>query len=373
MNQGKKLSPLIWIKPAWLFFVALVLHIIGYFPTIIETWYSTNIYKGISNILRAITKWVPFSVGDVVYILFIISMIVGLTRFIIQLAKGQLNRFSVLPVGLKLLSRILCIYIIFRLLWGLNYDRLGVAYQLQLSKPQYETEEVIQLTNRLIDSLNACRLRLPDTVLPEPEIDSIFRMAGIGYSRLSNQYFFLNYTQRSLKSSLFTPIADWLSFTGYYNPFSGEGQVRSDIPRVMVPFVSCHEIGHQLGYASESEANFVGFLAALSTHDPYFRYSAFNELFSYAQGEELMLLASANDSTRFGEIIVQNRTRLDPLVRKDRKEIREFFQQRRNNIAPTINDLYDQYLKFNNQDAGVRSYNEVIGLLIAYLKKYEKI
>lgn len=373
MNQGKKLSPLIWIKPAWLFFVALVLHIIGYFPTIIENGYSIGIYKGISNVLRAITKWVPFSVGDILYILFIISLIVGLIRFIIQLAKGQLNRYSILPIGLNLLSKLLSIYIIFRLLWGLNYDRLGIAYQLQLSKPKYETEEVIQLTNRLIDSLNACRLRLPDTVLPAPPVDSIFRMAGIGYSRLSDQYFFLNYTQRSLKSSLFTPIADCISFTGYYNPFSGEGQVRSDIPRVMVPFVSCHEIGHQLGYASESEANFVGFLAALSTQDPYFRYSAFNELFSYAQGEELMLLASATDSTRFDEIIVQNRTRLDTLVRKDRKEIREFFQQRRNNIAPAMNDLYDQYLKFNNQDAGVRSYNEVIGLLMAYLKKYEKI
>ncbi|MBL0883958.1 MAG: DUF3810 family protein, partial [Chitinophagaceae bacterium] len=194
MNQGKKLSPLIWIKPAWLFFVALVLHIIGYFPTIIENGYSTGIYKGISNVLRAITKWVPFSVGDILYILFIISLIVGLIRFIIQLSKGQLNRYSVLPIGLKLLNKILCIYIIFRILWGLNYDRLGIAYQLQLSKPQYEAEEVIQLNNRLIDSLNACRLRLPDTELPAPPVDSIFRMAGIGYSRLSDQYFFLNYT-----------------------------------------------------------------------------------------------------------------------------------------------------------------------------------
>jgi len=373
MNQGNKVSPLIWIKSAWLFFIALILHIIGYFPSIVENWYSTGIYKGISNLLRALTKWVPFSVGDILYILLIISLIIALIRFMVQLAKGQLNRYSILPIGLKLLSKILSIYIIFRLLWGLNYDRLGIGYQLKISKPKYSTEEVIQLTNQLIDSLNACRQRLPDTVLAEPPLDSIFRVAVIGYARLSDRYFFLNYTQRSLKASLFTPIADWLSFTGYYNPFSGEGQVRSDIPRVMVPFVACHEIGHQLGYASESEANFVGFLAALSTNDPYFRYSAFNELFSYAQGEELMLLASVNDSTRFGEIIVQNRNRLDTLVRKDRKEIREFFQQRRNNIAPAINDLYDQYLKVNNQDSGVRSYNEVIGLLIAYLNKYEKI
>ncbi len=373
MNHGKKLSPLIWIKPAWLFFVALMLHIVGYFPAIIENWYSTGIYKGISNILRAITKWVPFSVGDVLYILFIISLIVGLIRFIIQLAKGHLNRYSILPVVLQLLGKLLSIYIIFRLLWGLNYDRLGIAYQLQLSKPKYETEEVIQLTDRLIDSLNACRSRLPDTVLPTPPVDSIFRMAGIGYSRLSDQYFFLNYTQRSLKSSLFTPIADWLSFTGYYNPFSGEGQVRADIPRVMVPFVSCHEIGHQLGYASESEANFVGFLAALSTNDPYFRYSAFNELFTYAQREELYLLALAKDSVRFETVIQQNRNRLDTLVRKDRKEIRAFFQQRSNKISPAMNDLYERYLKANDQDAGLRSYDEVIGLLIAYIKKHEKI
>ncbi len=373
MNQGKNLSPLIWGKPAILFFIALVLHIAGYFPSFIENWYSAGIYKGISNILRAITKWVPFSVGDVLYILLIISLIFLLLRFIIQLAKGHLNRYSMIPIGLKIISKILSIYIIFRLLWGLNYDRLGIAHQLKLFQSSYKTEEVIQLTNRLIDSLNACRLRLSDTVLPEPPIDSIFRMAGIGYGRLSDQYFFLNYTQRSLKSSLFTPIADWLSFTGYYNPFSGEAQVRTDMPRVLVPFVSCHEIGHQLGYASESEANFVGFLAALSTNDPYFRYSAFNELFSYAQREELFMLALAKDSVRFESVIQQNRDRLDTLVRKDRKEIRTFFQQRSNKISPAMNDLYERYLKANDQYAGLRSYDEVIGLLIAYINKYEKI
>jgi hypothetical protein len=373
MNEGQKPSPLIWIKTGSLLFIALLLHLLGYFPSIIENWYSTGIYKGISYLLRAATKWVPFSVGDVLYILFIISLIVGLIHFIIRLVGGKLNRHSVIPIALKLFGKILYIYIIFRLLWGLNYDRLGIAHQLKLSTKEYETEEVIQLTNRLIDSLNACRLRLSDTVLPEPPVDSIFRMAGIGYSRLSDQYFFLNYTQRSLKPSLFTPIADWLSFTGYYNPFSGEGQVRTDIPRVLIPFVSCHEIGHQLGYASESEANFVGFLAALSTNDPYFRYSALNELFTYAQREELFMLALAKDSVRFESVIQQNRERLDTLVRKDRKEIRTFFQQRSNKISPAFNDLYERYLKANDQAEGLRSYDEVVGLLIAYIKKHEKI
>ena len=35
--------------------------------------------------------------------------------------------------------------------------------------------------------------------------------------------------------------------------------------------------------------------------------------------------------------------------------------------------MYDQYLKMNKQLAGINSYNEVIGWLLAYQKKYGKI
>lgn len=322
--------------------------------------------------MRMLTRWVPFSVGDVVYILFIISILVGLIRVIIRVSRNGFDKQAIVPFSLRLFSKTLWIYIIFKLLWGLNYDRLGIAYQLKLSKKGYNTAEVIQLTNRLIDSLNACRQRMPDSVLHEPPVDSIFRMASIGYARAWDQHVFLNYSNRSLKASLFTPLADVFGFTGYYNPFTGEGQVRTDVPRVVLPFVACHEIAHQIGYASESEANMVGYLAALATNDNYFRYSAYNDLFSYAQREELFLLANAKDSVMFQQVIKSNRDRLDTLVKKDRKEIREFFQQRRSSITPAMNGLYDQYLRLNNQEKGLESYDEVIGWLIAYQKKYEK-
>lgn len=372
MKAETKLSPVIFIRPAFLLLVAISLYILSFFPQAIENWYSTGIYKGISNTMRMLTRWVPFSIGDIIYILFIISILVALIRVIIHVTKNGFDKVSVITCCLKLFSRILWIYIVFKLLWGLNYDRLGIAYQLKLSKKGYNTEEVIQLTNRLIDSLNACRERMPNTVLPEPPIDSIFRMASIGYARAWDQYVFLNYTNRSLKPSLFTPVADWFGFTGYYNPFTGEGQVRTDMPRMLLPFVASHEIAHQIGYASESEANMVGYLAALATNDNYFRYSAYNDLFSYAQREELYLLATAKDSVMFQQVIKSNRERLDTLVKKDRKEIREFFNQRRSSIAPTMNGLYDQYLRLNNQEKGLESYDEVIGWLIAYQKKYEK-
>ncbi len=372
MKPEAKLSPSLFIRPAFLLLMALLLHILGYFPKAVENWYSTGVYKGISATLRVLTKWLPFSIGDCLYILFIISLIVALVRSILLLRKNQWKRLLLFTMLLNLLSKLLWIYIVFRLLWGLNYDRMGIAYQLKLSKKGYQTEEVIQLTNRLIDSLNACRQRLPDTVLPQPPLDSIFRMAGIGYARAWETHSFLNYSHRSIKPSLFTGLADWMGFTGYYNPFTGEAQVRTDVPKLVLPFVSVHEIAHQLGYASESEANMVGFIAALDTDNAFFRYSAFNELFSYAQREEMYLLATAKDSVRFQQVIQLNRERMDTLVRKDRKEVREFFQQRQHKGSATLNSLYDQYLRINNQEAGLKSYDEVIGWLIAYNKKYEK-
>ncbi|MFZ6023922.1 MAG: DUF3810 domain-containing protein [Bacteroidota bacterium] len=372
MKPETKLSPVLFIRPAFLLLLALILHILGYFPRAVENWYSTGVYKGISATLRVLTKWAPFSIGDCLYILFIISTIAALIRSIIRLNREGWGSQLLVVMGLNLLSKILWIYIVFRLLWGLNYDRLGISYQLKLSKKGYQTEDVIQLSNRLIDSLNACRKRLPDTLLPQPSLDSIFRMAGIGYACARDTYSFLNYSHRSIKPSLFTDLADWMGFTGYYNPFTGEAQVRTDVPKLVLPFVACHEIAHQLGYASESEANMVGLIAALASDDPFFRYSAYNDMFSYAQGEELYLLAMDKDSTGFQLAIHSNRERMDTLVRKDRKEVREFFRKRQHKNSATLNNLYDQYLRINNQEAGLKSYNEVIGWFIAYLKKQEK-
>ena len=73
------------------------------------------------------------------------------------------------------------------------------------------------------------------------------------------------------------------------------------------------------------------------------------------------------------EVILSNKKNLDSLVRKDRKEIRDFFYRRENKISPIVSTMYDQYLKMNKQLAGIDSYNEIIGWLLAYQKKYGKI
>ena len=373
MSAENKIVWHTWAKLGLLLLLALAISVFSLFPAWVERYYSISVYPRIAAILRISTGRVPFSIGDIVYVGLVIWLIVKtiqVTRLVYQKKYSHQVLWRFL---FKLTRGILWVYIIFKLLWGLNYNRLGIEYQLAISKKGYSKEEVTALTNQLIDKVNECRRQLKDTLLPVPALDSIYREAYRSYQTVTYAFEFLNYRDISVKSSLFSGLGDYMGFSGYYNPFTGEAQLRTDIPRILIPFIACHEMAHQLGYASESEANFVGYLAAASSKDVYFRYSVYLDLFSYAQGEEIILYGKEKDFNSFQAVIKQNRERLDTLVKKDRREIREFFYKRKNRISPAVSGLYDQYLKLNKQLKGVDSYNEVIGWLIAYQKKYGKL
>ncbi len=123
-------------------------------------------------------------------------------------------------------------------------------------------------------------------------------------------------------------------------------------------------MSHQLGYASESQANFVGYLTAIHSPDTLFHYSAYFDLFSYANHE-----LAVKDSVKAHD----NYQRLDTLVKKDFTELKLFQKKYKNPFEKVVRIFYDRYLKANQQDKGVKSYNQVTDLLVAYYKKYGSI
>ncbi len=355
-------------------FFAILVHFIGNFPEIVEKYYSQGFYPLFTFLLRMSTSWLSFSLGDIEYIILGIWIFTFVIRFlwILYYKKYSYNLFFIL-VG-KLFRFSCWGYILFQLFWGLNYSRLGIANQLEIAKNGYSKEDVTALTRALIAKANEYRVSLKDTGLPKMQINHILKEAIVSYNSLATIYPFLKYKRPSVKMSLFTPIADYIGFAGYYAPFSGEAQLREDLPPILLPYVTCHEIAHQLGYASESEANFVGYLAASSSTNKYVNYSVYLDLLGYALGEEF--IQYAKDSSNFHiyeSITTYNNDHINPMVKKDRLAIRQFFWQRRNNFSPVTTNLYNQFLLFNKQLAGMDSYNEVIGWLISYQKKMGKI
>jgi hypothetical protein len=337
--------------------------IISFFPTFVEKYYSTGLYPVIGKILRIIFGWIPFSIGDIFYAVVGIWLLVWCIRFLKKLFRRPLEQSFLWGALKKVIWALMIFYISFNLMWGLNYNRLGIAYQMELKTERYSTEDL-----RTIVQLIADRLNQLDSFarMARPEFAShqiVFRSAIQSYQNLSITDTFFLYSSPSVKASLFGYLGNYLGFAGYYNPFSGEAQVNTTVPSFVQPFTACHEIGHQLGYAKEHEANFAGYLAAKSAFDPAVRYSVYFDLYTYAAAELYL-----RDSTLLKPI----REHLRRDIRLDFKEIRSFYAGYENPFEPYVRRMYGRYLRANEQPQGILSYDEVTGWLVAYYKKYGK-
>jgi hypothetical protein len=353
-----------WTKIAILLVIAILLKILSLFPQFVEHYYSSRLYVFVSSFLRVVTGIIPFSIGDLFYTGFAIWIMVRLYKASRAALNRTITRESFLSSFQRTVSIILWIYIFFNFLWGLNYERLGIAYQLRLKPERYNADELKTLTHELIDKTNRARRELGISTLAYPSNKESFAQAKQAFEAAEKKYPFLHYSSLSVKSSLYGGFGNYFGVLGYYNPFTGEAQVNVTVPSFLIPFTTCHEMAHQLGYGSEDEANFAGYLAAKSSNQNTFQYSVYFELFAYAN-RELFL----KDSLAAKE----NYRLLDTLVKHDIQIYRKFIMEHRNKIEPVISMLYGEYLKANNQPKGINTYNEVVAWLIAYRKKYGEL
>ncbi len=347
-----------WLIPL---IIAASIKIFSLFPEVVEKYYSTGIYPLISRILRLLFGWIPFSVGDILYAGAFIYLIFCLVRFFIRAFRRTLHR-KFLLLSLKMTAAIiLWIYISFNVLWGLNYDRMPLAKQMQLDEKEYSREDLQNLVALLVNRMNGIDSLARSARKNLNTNDSLFLFAAEAFRYYGREKKIFQYPNPSVKSSFYSYLANYMGFSGYYNPFSGEAQVNTTIPRFVQPFTTCHEIGHQMGYAKEEEANFCGFLTTKSSPNPAFRYSVYVDLYLYAASALYVL-----DSTAF----IPYRAALKPAVRQDLRDLKAFYDKYQNPLEPLIHLIYGRYLKANRQPQGINSYDEVVGLAIAYYKKY---
>jgi len=347
-----------------LIIIALLIKIFSLFPNAVENYYSDGIYPVISKVQRILVGWIPFSVGDIFYGLIVIYGLQKAIGLIKRIVRKQTDRKYSLHIGKKILTASLIIYILFYGLWGLNYNRIGIAKQLQLKREDVLTPDLINVMQQIVYRINALdsSARTNRSLLRKKK--NLFGGSVLSYQSLSQQNNLFKYSTVSVKPSLYSYLGNYLGFTGYYNPFSGEAQVNTTVPVYIQPFTTCHEIGHQLGYAKESEANFAGYLSASSSTDPAFRYSAYFDLYLYGRRYVYLL-----DSLKGKQLDDQ----LNPGIRKDIRELRKFVTSHANPIEKVIDYFYGQFLKANEQPTGRVSYSEVIVWVVAYYKKYGQI
>ena len=330
----------------------------------VEGSYSNGFYPPFAGFLRHVFGWLPISFGDILYGALVVFLLWRLIRGIIRLFKKRVSWKGFGMGCLKLVAIMLAVYVYFNISWGINYNRNGIADQLNLQMEKYSNSDLQNLNGMLVEKVNAAKASLVNSNAAYPSSPALFARVRSAYAKLDTAYPFLQYHTVSLKSSMWGWLGNYTGFTGYYNPFTGEAQVNTTVPKFLQPFICCHEVAHQLGYAKEMEANFVGYLAASASGDTLFHYSVYLDLFFYSN-RNLYAMDSVAAKTYSKQ--------LSPAVHADIDEWKKFVRSHKNPIEPVIRWIYGKYLQSNQQPQGVLAYDEVTSFLIAYYKKFGKI
>ena len=106
-----------------------------------------------------------------------------------------------------------------------------------------------------------------------------------------------------------------------------------------------HEMAHQIGFASESECNFIGYLAAVSNKDNYVRYSAESFALRYC----LKFLKTQNPQA-YKNIIVG----INQGIFKNFEESDAFWSEHQSVVESGFKLFYNQFLKANQQKDDIR-------------------
>lgn len=332
----------------------LLIKLLAFFPNIIERYYSNGVYLFISKALRYGFGWIPFSVGDLCYLLLLLFCCKWLYKNRTKLIRNPIQSLMNITAFLSVL------YFLFHLLWGLNYYRPPLHKNLAI-KHTYTTDELFNVTENLISKANELHLKIAandtlNAIIPYSK-KQVYEKTSTSYANLQLQFPSLVYPPKSIKQSLWSVPLTYAGYSGYLNPFTNEAQVNYLIPKFYAPFVSCHEAAHQIGYAAENETNFIGYLACTASNDVFFNYAGATFAVRYCLNE-----LHKRDKNKY-EYLLQ---KLNIGILKDYQKSKDFWNSYQTPLELFFKYSYDLFLKSNNQQKGIKSYSYVVALLVNY-------
>ncbi len=316
-----------------------LIRILSHYPLIVEKYYSQGVYPVLASFISFLSKWVPFSLDDLFYFLLIVTGISVLALLV-------LRKITLKKSGFIVLNILAAGYVLFYLLWGLNYFRAGVNDRLDIEPRTSDAEEFMQVFKDLAEAANNSYTTFEDFDKAE-----ISRLIEDSYRQLA-PVLKLDYPagSRRAKDITLSGFFAQAGISGYFGPFFNEVHINSFLLPVEYPFVLAHEKAHQFGITGEAEANFYAWLVCSKSNSRQLQYSA----------NLIALRYFINHGFRqegFREVI----SSLDERVVKDIRRIREHWMGLRNEkVEAVASRVNDAYLKTNRVEKGIQDYTGIV-------------
>lgn len=318
-----------------------------------STWYAHHIYPWIVASVGRVTGVLPFSAVELGLYGLILLLVLDVGRLIVAAIHAFWRRAA--AIGSRWLFITGALLFLYTANCGINYYAASFSSYAGLEDGTYTVEELDALCGDLVERVNESAktgreaYRENRRAWREESVKAM-QAAGETFPCLSGFY-------PKPKEVLISQILSVQQLCGVYSPFTIEANFNGDMPDYNIPHTLCHELSHLKGFMREDEANFIGYLACVSSENEAFRYSGYLTGWVYA-GNALARV----DMKRYIELTSQ----LCGEARQDLDENSDFWNRYESRVSEAATQMNDTYLKMNSQTDGVKSYGRMVDLMLSY-------
>lgn len=328
----------------------------------VSNFVAVHISSPARNVLGHLSSLFPFSVMELLYVLFGLLLIAYPVFTVFRVIKSRAKWPTLAKHLFALLLVFLYIWACYGWLWGMDYYSRSFSERAGIDTEHVSVEELVSAAKLFADRSAALSVQVPrdENGAFTGSIDDYFDNCIAVYGGAAARFPSLSQISCRPKPMVFSKVMSYMGFTGVYFPFTGESNINVDAPACLIPVTMEHELAHQSGVTSEQEANFIGILACVFSEDTVFQYAG------YLSG--LIHLSNALyriDRDAWNEI----RAGYTDEMLLDLAENSAYWQSFQSPVETVSEAVYDTYLKANGEALGISAYGACVVLLASYFSE----
>jgi hypothetical protein len=334
----------------------------------VADFFTHTISFALRFILTQATKFLPFSLAEIMLFASGPFAIFLLVRFIIKIIRAKTKNTAKTVVILKGVFRIVAFcgfaMFIFTFTLGVCYGKTPVNERMGFERRLLDADDLASALEILIGEISRIAGNIDYTEGESTEMPydlrGLNRKLNEAYKNMLDEYDLFARIDSRVKPAFFlSEIMSRMHITGVYSFFTGEANVNIKFPDFSLVTTAAHEMAHLMGVGREDEANFVAVLVCLYSGDDYIRYSGLISMIGSVGGALFRA-----DAARYSEIM----RGLPPVILNEWAAYSRFFDRYRDTrISEVASAVNNTYLRAQGQEHGVRSYGFVVDLSVAYL------
>lgn len=372
-NPDKKSIPLFW--KVSILIAAFITVILG-IAIVCEkfaNWYRAGIFRGAQYIMGHISGIFPISVGEIMIYLAIIMVVILIAAIIAGFFKypwcknfrKYYIRVAVCVLLYAYATEAFNCFVLYRaetleerfVRQGADYDKNTMEALKNLH------QDIVKKLNELSETFS--RDEEGYISLTKEQQKEYQKKSQDALKNISEEFSLLKGYYPDVKMISSSDFMTQQYLLGVYFPFSMEANYNKNAYITNMPATYCHELSHMKGYILEDEANFIAYIACISSDDKFVQYSGYMSILVYVERDLLTYLTKEE---------MEEMEWPNELVCKDDIFVkREIFEEIEKNavfstdfISDATDVFLDTNLKLNGVSDGMISYSQVVKLVLLY-------